>query len=171
VRVQSHGSRERRPVVTEELVKEYRDRGVVMLPQAIDPRWLELIEIGFRRNMRNPGPFAEDYEHGHEGRFFMDFYNFFVNPEYRMVLRDSPIVDILGELMGVSEVWLYYEQIFYKGEGETGPTAWHQDMPTYKMEFSHQIAGAWISLDPLTAAQSLEVVPGSHHGPLYNRST
>lgn len=155
-------------VVTKDLIDQYREEGVVFLPQVIEPHWLELIEIGFQRNMRNPGPFAEDYAHGRQGRFFMDFYNFFVNPEYRKVLHESPIVDIMADLMQTDEVWLYYEQIFYKGDGEAGPTAWHQDMPSYKMEFSDQIAGAWISLDPLPAENSLEVVPGSHAGPLYN---
>jgi ectoine hydroxylase-related dioxygenase (phytanoyl-CoA dioxygenase family) len=156
-------------IVSPAMVEEYREQGVVFIPQALEPHWLDLIEIGFLRNMRSPGPFASDYAHGHhDGRFFMDFYNYFVNPEYRKVLIESPIADILGDLMGTTDVWLYYEQIFYKGDGDTGPTAWHQDLPTYKMEASDQISGAWISLDPLEAEYALEVIPGSHRGPLYN---
>ena len=89
-------------VVTPEHVEAYRHDGVVFLPQVIEERWLDLIAIGFERaTSRNPGPFAEDYPHGRgrDGRLFMDFYNFFVNPEYRKVLYDSPVVDILADLM------------------------------------------------------------------------
>lgn len=155
-------------IVTDEMVEEYRERGVVFLEQVIAEPWLELIDLGFRRNMNCPGPMAKSFQHRGSGRFFTDNYNFFANPEFQRLLYDSPIVDILGALMGSEQVWLYYDQIFYKGDGETVRTGWHQDMPYYQMANSPQIAGAWISLDPLEKEYSLEFVPGSHKGPIYN---
>lgn len=154
--------------VTKQQIEAYKRDGVVFLPQVIEQGWLDLIEIGFERNLRSPGPFGRDYESGGSGRFFMDHKNFGVNPEFQRVLYDSPIVDLLAAVMECEEVWLYYEQVFYKGGGRAGRTAWHQDMPYYQMATSTQISGAWISLDPLPKKASLEFIPGSHLGPLYN---
>lgn len=157
-----------RSIVTPEVVEAYRRDGAVFLPQVLSQQWLDLIAIGIERNMRSPGPFGQDYKSGGDGRFFMDFRNFGVNPEYQRVLYDSPIVDILAAVMGCDEAWLYYEQVFYKGGGRAGRTAWHQDMSYYQMQQSMQISGAWITLDPLPKEASLEYIPGTHVGPLYN---
>jgi ectoine hydroxylase-related dioxygenase (phytanoyl-CoA dioxygenase family) len=73
----------------------------------------------------------------------------------------------LAELIGADRVWLYYEQVICK-VGEAKRTSWHQDMSYYLMQPGSQVTGAWISLDPLEAALSLEVIAKSHAGPLYN---
>src|SRR3546814_14609248 len=36
------------------------------------------------------------------------------------------------------------------------------------MDYTDQVTGAWISLDPLPASMALEVVSRSHRGPMYN---
>jgi ectoine hydroxylase-related dioxygenase (phytanoyl-CoA dioxygenase family) len=69
--------------------------------------------------------------------------------------------------MGADRAWLYYDQIFLK-DGESFRTEWHQDMAYYEMRKGAQVGGAWISLDPLTKEYSLELVRGSHRGPLYD---
>ena len=155
-------------VVTPEHIKTYKENGAVFLEGVIAQPWLDLIEIGFERNLRCPGPFGMEADNKGTGRFFTDHYNFFVNPEYQRLLYDSPIVDILCDLMETEETYLYYDQVFYKGGGSADRTAFHQDMPYYQMEFSPQITGAWISLDPLDAEHALEYISGSHLGPLYN---
>jgi hypothetical protein len=154
--------------VTAEHIKTYKEDGAVFLPGVISQPWLDLISVGFERNLRCPGPFGIDVKNKGTGRFFTDHYNFFVNPEFQRLLYDSPIVDILGALMEAEEVFLLYDQVFFKGGGSADRTAFHQDMPYYQMMDSSQIAGAWISLDPLPAENSLEYVPGSHLGVEYN---
>jgi ectoine hydroxylase-related dioxygenase (phytanoyl-CoA dioxygenase family) len=154
--------------VTPEHVKTYQETGAVFLPGVISQAWLDLIEIGFERNLRAPGPWGMDASNKGTGRFFTDHYQFWVNPEFQRLLYDSPIIDIMADLMGTEEVYLYYDQIFYKGGGTADRTAFHQDMPYYQMEDSLQIAGAWISLDPLDADHALEYIPGTHLGVEYN---
>jgi ectoine hydroxylase-related dioxygenase (phytanoyl-CoA dioxygenase family) len=155
-------------VVTPEHIKTYKENGAVFLPGVISQTWLDLIEIGLERNLRCPGPFGVEIKNKGTGRFFTDHYNFFVNPEFQRLLYDSPIVDILGDIMESEEVFLFYDQVFFKGGGTADRTAFHQDMPYYQMMDSPQIAGAWISLDPLDAEHALEYVAGSHLGPEYN---
>lgn len=155
-------------VVTPEHVKTYKEDGAVFLPGVISQTWLDLIEIGLERNMRSPGPFGINIKNKGSGQFFTDHYNFFVNPEFQRLLYDSPIIDILADVMETDEVYLYYDQIFFKGGGTADRTAFHQDMPFYQMKDSLQISGAWISLDPLEEPYALEYVVGSHLGEEYN---
>lgn len=152
--------------LSEDVIRSYREDGFAFLPQAVAPKWQDLIAKGIERNLKDPSPWAGEYQKK-GGRFFTDNSNFSVNPEFQEVLYDSPIVDLMAELMGVDRVWLYYDQVFFK-EGEAVRTGWHQDMSYYLMQPGMQVNGAWISLDPLEPEFALEVVRGSHKGPLYN---
>ena len=149
-----------------EVIQQYQDVGYAFLRNVIDPKWLKVIENGFDRNMESPSPWAGSLQK-RGGSFFTDHSNFSVNPEFQRVIYDSPIVDYLMELMGTDRCWLYYDQIFYK-DGEAVRTGWHQDLTYYLMQDGLQVAGAWLSLDPLPKDYALEVVSRSHHGPLYN---
>jgi len=153
-------------LLSTDVVHRYQQLGYAFLPQVIEPRWLDLIAKGFDRNMDHPSPWSGSFQ-SKGGAFFTDHSNFSVNPEFQQVIYDSPIVDYLAELMGADRAWLYYDQIFYK-DGEAVRTGWHQDMPYYLMQDGLQVTGAWLTLDPLPKAFTLEVVARSHQGPLYN---
>lgn len=153
-------------LLSPEEVRRYQDVGYAFLPQVIEPKWLDLIAKGIQRNLDNPSPWATSYQES-SGVFVSDHSNFSVNEEFQEVIYDSPIVDYLTELMGTDRSWLYYDQIFYK-TGEAVRTGWHQDMPYYLMGPGIQVTGAWLTLDPLPKQYTLEVVSGSHKGPLYN---
>jgi hypothetical protein len=42
-------------LITPEVVEAYRRDGVVFLPQALDPQWLLLVELGLQRVLGNGG--------------------------------------------------------------------------------------------------------------------
>lgn len=153
-------------LLSPDVVSQYRQDGFAFLPQVIEPKWLDVIAKGFEHNMANPSPWAGEYQKS-GGRFFTDNSNFSVNQPFQDLLYDSPIVDLMAELIGADEVWLYYDQVFYK-DGEAVRTGWHQDLSYYLMDHTEQVTGAWISLDPLPAELALEVVRASHKGPLHN---
>lgn len=147
-------------------IEQYREQGYIFVPQLLGTEWLSVLATAFQKNLDNPSPWAGEYQRK-GGRFFTDNSNFSVIQEMQDVLYDSPIVDAMAELMGTEQAWLYYDQIFFK-EGEAVRTGWHQDIPYYVMDYTDQVTGAWISLDPLPASMALEVVPRSHRGPMYN---
>jgi ectoine hydroxylase-related dioxygenase (phytanoyl-CoA dioxygenase family) len=171
------GSAEPRPTnnqaavdrITPEVVEQFETDGAVWLPGLLSRSWLTLIEAGLRRNVNNPGPNARTHYKGRPGAFYDDHCNYAAIPEYQRLLEDSPMADILVKLLKTENLWLFYDQIFIKEGGYSRRTPWHQDTP-YFMADGSQIAGLWISLDPLTEAETLEVVAGSHRGPLYNGS-
>jgi ectoine hydroxylase-related dioxygenase (phytanoyl-CoA dioxygenase family) len=62
-----------------------------------------------------------------------------------------------------------YEQVFLKEGNEARRTPWHQDA-SYLTVAGPDLAVAWITFDPLKAEDSLEFVPGSHKGTLFDGS-
>jgi ectoine hydroxylase-related dioxygenase (phytanoyl-CoA dioxygenase family) len=155
-------------VVTDKVKRQFWEDGVVHLPQVLDPTWVDLVEAGVARNVRNPGPNAIRHYQGTPREFFDDYCNYDAIPEYQMLLRHSPIAGIVAEVLGTERLWLYYEQVFVKEPGEGSPrrTPWHQDI-TYWITGGTQLAGFWITLEDLPVEESLEFVRGSHRGPVY----
>ncbi|HZZ90475.1 MAG TPA: phytanoyl-CoA dioxygenase family protein, partial [Caulobacteraceae bacterium] len=74
-----------------------------------------------------------------------------------------------AELLDSPDLWFFYEQVFLKEGGQTRRTPWHQDSSYLSVGGQH-LAVAWITFEPMSAADSLEFVRGSHKGPLYNTS-
>lgn len=162
---------EKTPEVTEELMEQYQRDGVMILRQVLSPSWLELIELGVSRNLKNPGPHGLQswQDLGESGSFraqagdyWQDFCNFETIPEYRRALYDSPIADIAVTVFGCEDVWLYFEQIFVK-QGPSRRTPWHQDSPYLEVE-GEQVLNLWIPLDDVDGEEALEFVSGSHRG-------
>jgi ectoine hydroxylase-related dioxygenase (phytanoyl-CoA dioxygenase family) len=86
---------------------------------------------------------------------------------FERLVRDSPMADIAQGLFRGSPVWYHNEQLWLKEGGSGRRTPWHQDAGYERMEGS-KILNLWVPLDPLAACNVLEVIRGSHKGPLYN---
>ncbi len=156
------------PYVTPQMKEQFWEDGAVLLPAALDSTWMDLVQLGVERNLRNPGPYATTHYEGTPRAFFDDYCNYAAIPEYRMLIRESPMVDIVAEILDTQQMWLFYDQIFIKEstQSQARRTPWHQDT-TYWITAGTQIAGFWITLDDTPVAQSLEFVRGSHRGPTY----
>lgn len=154
-------------MLTAEVMEDYRREGVMLLPQALHPEWLMLIELGLMRVMANPAQTKHRFYQGQPGEFIETVRNFDVTPEIQRLLYDSPIADILGAVIGSDNVWLYSEEFFIKEGGNCARTPWHQDLPYWPME-GNQVASMWITLDPLPPDETLEFVRGSHRETRYD---
>ena len=155
-------------MLTTEQLRSYDEDGFLFLRQVMDPAWFETITEIHARDLAHTNPWATvNHKPGHH-HFVIDYSNFSVSQGWHDLLYDSPIVDIMLEAMRSDRAWLYYDQIFFK-EGAAFPTGWHQDFSYYNMGIgSDQVTGAWLSLDPVKQAYGLEMVRGSHRGPLYH---
>lgn len=156
------------PYVTDEMRRQFLEDGVVHLPQALDPTWMDLAELGMKRNLHNPGPFFSRNFEGTPREFIDDYCNYFAVPEYQMLLAHSPIAEIVATILGSENLWMYFDQIFVKDapESQARRTPWHQDV-TYWITAGTQLAGFWITFDDTPAEESLEFVRGSHLGTLF----
>ena len=151
-------------------LREAFDRdGVVKLPGALPPAALAAALKAYDWSLANPGPRATRIRQATEGTFFNDLYNPDVMTGYREMLEASPLPSQIARLWGGGPVWFMYEQVFLK-EGEAARrTPWHQDS-SYLAIAGQDLAVVWITFEPLQAEDSLEFIPGSHRGPLYNGS-
>jgi len=147
----------------------YARDGVVFLPQVLDKAALASALKAWEWSLANPaggGKVAQSTD----STFYQDLYNPRVLDGYRDMLEASPIPEVCARLWGTDDVWFMYEQVFLKEGGETRRTPWHQD-GSYLPVGGLDNAVAWITFDPLSKEDSLEFVPGSHKGVLYNGSS
>jgi ectoine hydroxylase-related dioxygenase (phytanoyl-CoA dioxygenase family) len=141
--------------------------GVVCIPAALSRAQYDAAERLFDWSIANPGPYAGDVLAGVEGSFFQDHANPEALSHYCAFAMESGLASLIADVLGTKDLWLLYEQVWRKEGGATRRTPWHQDLPYVPMA-GHHMATAWISLDPVAEATSLEFVRGSHRGPLYN---
>ncbi len=149
--------------------QRFQERGVIMLPGALDATTLALAEKCFEWTLSHPGPGAGAVLQGTPGTFYQDQANPDAFPAYRELLLKTNLADIAAALFSGTDVWLMYEQIWLKDGDATRRTPWHQDLPYLPVD-GNDLAVMWIPLDAVEQSCSLEFVPASHRGPLYNPS-
>lgn len=154
-------------MITDEVRATYERDGVIMLPGALHPEWLLLIELGLERVLANAGQKQHRFFEDSPGEFVETIRNTEVTPELQRLVYDSPVADVIGALIGSDDIWLYSDEFFVKEGGNCERTPWHQDTPYWPVA-GDQIASMWISLDPLPAEECLEYVRGSHRGPMFD---
>lgn len=148
----------------------YRCDGVVHLPGVLDAGQLEATRLAYEWSLANPTAGKSAFQKDATGPlFYADSYHPQVLDGYRAMLETSPLPGICAKLWGTEPVWFIYEQVFLKEGGETRRTPWHQDGSYLPLD-GEDVAVAWITFDPLSKADSLEFVPGSHRGTVYNIS-
>ncbi|HEY1751234.1 MAG TPA: phytanoyl-CoA dioxygenase family protein [Caulobacteraceae bacterium] len=151
------------------LKRQYEEDGVVLLKAALPPPALADALAAWEWSLANPGPGAARFAQATDAVFLNDLYNPRCLDGYRAMLQASPLPGLIADIWGAPDVWFFYEQVFLKEGGETRRTPWHQDSAYLAIAGRH-LAVAWISFDPVPAADALEFVRGSHRGRLYNGS-
>jgi ectoine hydroxylase-related dioxygenase (phytanoyl-CoA dioxygenase family) len=157
----------RSAAVSAEARAQWTADGVVLIRGALDADAMRCAEQAFQWSLEHPGPGARPVLDGKAGAFYQDHANPAAFAAYRELLCTTGLADLIGDVMGSEAVWLLYEQIWLKEHGDTLRTPWHQDLPYVPMAGTH-LATAWINLDTVPLDRSLELVRGSHRGPLYN---
>ena len=151
------------------LQQQFQTDGVVCLRRLLDAATLAEVERLFQWSLDHPTPSGCRFYEDDTGVFYQDLCNPAAAQAYRTLLVESRLADRVAELWGERDVWFLYEQVFLKQGGDTRRTPWHQDAPYLAVDGTH-LAVAWINLDPVARAHSLEFVRGSQHGTLYDGS-
>jgi ectoine hydroxylase-related dioxygenase (phytanoyl-CoA dioxygenase family) len=88
------------------------------------------------------------------------------DPLYRWVALDSPIPDVVAELIGPA-VRFNHSKLNLKGSRLGAPVEFHQDAAFYPHS-NDDVLAVGLLLDDATAENgALTVLPGSHRGPIY----
>jgi ectoine hydroxylase-related dioxygenase (phytanoyl-CoA dioxygenase family) len=154
------------------LLERYRKEGVVYLKGALSSDELAMIAELFEYKLAHRSSQSFEIPTQGGGVFITNAAdpNLPQTHQFTVVLQRTPIVDLAAIFLSSSDIWFYYEQLFYKHGGKTRRTPWHQDTSYVPVE-GPDIVRFWICLDPVDKEHSLEFVRASYLGQLYNGSS
>jgi ectoine hydroxylase-related dioxygenase (phytanoyl-CoA dioxygenase family) len=160
--------------LTEQQVADYRRDGYLAVPGLIDPprvRELRAVTEEFldrsRRVSESDDLFDLDPRHTAAAPELRRIKNpADHHPLYRWVAFDSPIADIVAELIG-PDVKFHHSKLNLKGSHGGAPVDWHQDAAFYP-HTNDDVLAVGLLLDDADAGNgAMAVLPGSHFGPVY----
>jgi hypothetical protein len=144
--------------------------GVVCVRAALCPAALQEMEEFFDYVVEHPGPLSKRLYPDDDAAVYTDFFNLNLWSRFRNVYEHSAVPDIIRHLWDCDDIWLFFEQVWWKSGGEARRTPWHQDASYTPIAGRHS-AIAWIPLDAVAQEDALEFVRGSHLGPVYATSS
>lgn len=140
--------------------------GAVVVRGALTAAQVEMARDAIDANLEALSPLAKRASSTDDGAFVEDFCNWSRIPAIERFIRESPIAELAGELMGSQQVRLYHDHVLVKESGTRQRTPWHQDLPYYNVG-GRQNVSMWIPADPVSRSATLEFVAGSHLGPWF----
>ena len=143
-------------------VDAYERDGARCLRQVFESKWLDLIESGIERDLRDPGPYGRVQSPPDDpGFFYTDYYMWRRIPELRRFALESPAGAVAARLMRSERVGFFFDGLFVKEPGTRKASAWHQDQVYYNVD-GEQALVMWIPVDSVSADTSLRTVRGAH---------
>lgn len=150
--------------VSQEQVDAFARDGVVCVRGVFDPAEVGRAERAIEEVLRRPGELALTASRPEDpGRFVEDFRRWTDVPDIADLALHSRVPAIAAALLRSPRVRLYHDHVLVKEGGTAQRTPWHQDQPYYNVD--GRGVSAWIPVDPVPLAGSLELLAGSHAGP------
>jgi ectoine hydroxylase-related dioxygenase (phytanoyl-CoA dioxygenase family) len=151
-------------------IAQFQRDGAICVRGALDADQIAVVRAVVERMLADPGPYGQAASKPGAPEFFEDFCNWQRYPELLAVITSSGVAELAGGLMRSPLVRLYHDHVLVKQAGAQQRTPWHQDQPYYNIE-GRQNLSAWIPVDPVGRATTLEFVAGSHEGTWYLPTT
>ena len=160
--------------LTDEQIASYHRNGYVAVPRVLDAgqvKALREVTESFveraRAVVKSDPVFDLDPRHTAAAPVLRRIKNPADNdPLYRWVAFDSPIPDIVTQLLGPS-IRFHHSKLNMKGSLLGAAVEVHQDAAFYPHS-NDDVLAVGLLLDPATAANgAMAVLPGSHRGPIY----
>jgi ectoine hydroxylase-related dioxygenase (phytanoyl-CoA dioxygenase family) len=160
--------------LTERQIADYRRDGYLAVPELIDrQRTKELREVTeafverSRQVSESDGLFDLDPRHTAAAPELRRIKNPADNhPLYRWVALESPIPDIVAQLIG-PDVKFHHSKLNLKGSHGGAPVDWHQDAAFYPHSNDDVLAVGLLLDDADADNGAMAVLPGSHLGPVH----
>ena len=169
-------------MLTDEQVGTFRRDGVLTVPNAVTPDQLAALRADMDRwveeSRAHTGPYGEmidgrprfDVQPGHsKDRPALRRVSAptEVSAAHREVMANSAMVDMVADLIG-PDVRLHHTKVNTKLPGAATEVQWHQDFP-FTPHSNADLITALLMVDEVTVENGpLEVVPGSHNGPIHS---
>lgn len=142
--------------ITEEDADTYARDGVVCLRRVFDPEWLHSMQGPARRLLIDKEDFG--LLPTYPGRYMAR-----TIPEFRRFVFDSPIAQAAARTLRSKSARFFFDEIFAKKPQSTEQTIWHTDRMGWPVTWeTTMVPSLWVPLTPITKANSLEVIVGTH---------
>lgn len=149
-------------LIADDIVRSYREDGIVCLRQAFTPTEVDFLRDVAARDVASPSKMSRDATREGTGRFFSDTFVWRHIPELEGFLRNGTGPELAQAAMKTRKINLLFDQFLIKEPGTSTPTLWHHDLPYWPVS-GDQICTIWIALDEVTKESgAVEYVKGSH---------
>jgi ectoine hydroxylase-related dioxygenase (phytanoyl-CoA dioxygenase family) len=163
-------------MISERDVEQYRENGYLVVPDVLDAAMLGRIRAALDDLVSKAGSVREhndvyDLEPGHlpeapkVRRIKMPHTH---TPLFWELAKHPRLVSILEKLLGPSGVRLHGSKINLKEPHHGSPVEWHQDWAFYPHTNDDLLAVGVMLDDAFIENGPLQVVPGSHRGPVWD---
>lgn len=139
----------------------FRRDGVVVLREAFDPSWLNLLGEGIARNLENSSERLEiRTTPGNPARYIEDFWQWSEYPEFERFVRESPCAPLAAQLLEAEKIHLVMDNWFVREAGAVARAPWHHDIAYF--DFAGTMCVLWLPLEDTADTECLRFVRGSH---------
>lgn len=156
------------PLVTDEMLEQYRTEGYFILESALDDEMVELLRSGAQHSIEKLDAAMDEAGVDRIGinargkRYFSNFI-YEDKPELRRFLFGDTMAEICRAVLG-DEAYMFWEQYVIKAGDPDTSFAWHQDSG-YVHEDHEPYLTVWIALDDVTEENgSVYLLPYSRSG-------
>lgn len=153
----------------------YFENGYLLVEKAIGDEWLERLHAAVDRQVARSRAIARsdsvfDLEPGHSAdapRLRRVSSPNDQDPVFWQFVTDSVLGDILADLLG-PDVKFYQSKLNFKWAQGGTEVKWHQDCPFFPHTNAAMLTAGLYMNDCGPEQGPLQVIPGSHEGPLYD---
>lgn len=143
------------------LIEAFVQDGVVRIPQAFSPDWIELLRDGFSNAVANPSPRHSIRQIGANAPAYReDYWVWSQVPEFERFLRHSPVGEYAACALEAERINLVMANWFYREANCQARAPWHHDISYF--DFSGRMCVFWIPLEASKRGEGIEFVRGSH---------
>lgn len=157
--------------LTESIVTEWREKGGVKIPQLLDTAELSACREFYDWILANPSPVATQFYESDDNSFYNDVGQADGYYPLAEALFDAcpSLRETVQSLFGPDNqnIWFLGYEVFHKKGGAGRHTPFHQDA-SFSPFHGKNLVRLWISFERTPKAHCLEVISGSHRGPLFN---
>ena len=140
--------------VTQQDIDTYHRDGAVCLRGVLNDEWINKLEPLSRRLIVDQEDFG--LLPAIPGRYMARCI-----PEFRSLVFDSPLAQVCARLLQSKEMRFFFDEVFAKPPQSDAKTIWHTDRMGWPVS-GMMVPSLWLPLTPITKANSLECVAGSH---------
>jgi hypothetical protein len=140
--------------ISDDDIETYQRDGAVCLRGVLSPEWIDALLPDARRitiDKEDVGLLPT-----YPGRYMARRLE-----SFRRLVFSSPLAEVAGRVMQSQEIRFFFDEIFAKAPHSDEKTIWHTDRMGWPVS-GKMVPSLWLPLTPVTHANSLEVIAGSH---------